>query len=116
MAHPTKKATPTKKKEGDAHTLFVNQQSRGQASYAKQPSYSVNLLPPIQSLSYNGTLTASQAQANNFRDNRGARIDQKKTKLDLIPISYTELLPRLLQNQLIVRVPMEPHKLLFSKW
>ena len=31
---PAKKATPTKKKEGDAHAVFVNQQSRRQASYA----------------------------------------------------------------------------------
>ena len=29
-----KKATSTKKKKGDAHIVFMNQQSRGQASYA----------------------------------------------------------------------------------
>ena len=33
-AQPAKKAIPTKKKEGDAHAVFVNQQSKGQASYA----------------------------------------------------------------------------------
>ena len=52
-----KKATLTKKKEGDAYAVFMNQQSRGKASYASQPSYSVNPLSPIQPLSYNGALT-----------------------------------------------------------
>ena len=39
------KATLIMKKEGDAHAVFVNQQSKGKASYASQPSYSVNPLP-----------------------------------------------------------------------
>ena len=42
-----KKTTPAKKIEGDAHAIFVNQQSRGQASYVSQPSYSMNPLPPF---------------------------------------------------------------------
>ena len=42
---PAKKATPAKKKEGDTYVVFVNQQSKGKASYASQPSYSVNPLP-----------------------------------------------------------------------
>ena len=33
-APPAKKATPTKKKKGNTYAVFVNQQSRGQASYA----------------------------------------------------------------------------------
>ena len=70
-----KKATLTKKKEGDAHAVFVNQQSRGQASYASQPSYFVNPFPPIQPLSYNSVPTAPPTQANNFGDRHEVRIN-----------------------------------------
>ena len=31
-------------------------------------------------------------------------------------VSYMELLPRLLQNQLIARVSIEPHKPLYTRW
>ena len=48
-----KKSTPPKKKEEDTHAVFTNHQSKGQPSYASQPSYSANHLPPIQPLSYN---------------------------------------------------------------
>ena len=58
---PAKKTTLAKKKKGDAYVVFVNQQSRGQAFYASQPSYSVNPLPPIQPLSYNGAPITSSA-------------------------------------------------------
>ena len=44
---PTKKTTLAKKKKGDAYVVFVNQQSKGQASYASQPSYSLNPLSPF---------------------------------------------------------------------
>ena len=56
-----KKTTLAKKKEGDVHTVFVNQQSSGQASFASQPSYFVNPLPPIHPLSYNNAPTAPPA-------------------------------------------------------
>ena len=71
---PTKKTTLAKKKKGDAYVVFVNQQSKGQAFYASQHFYSMNPLPPIQPLSYNGTPTAPLAQANNFGDNHRAKI------------------------------------------
>ena len=56
---PANKATLAKKKEGDAYAIFVNQQSRGKTSYAIQPSYFVNPLPPIQPLSYISTPIAT---------------------------------------------------------
>ena len=77
---PTKKVTPAKKKEKDARAVFINQQSKGQTSYASQPFYSVNPLPLIQPLSFNGTLTAPPAQVNSFKDNRGASISQGRAK------------------------------------
>ena len=113
---PAKKAILVKKKEGDAYVVFVNQQSRGKASCANQPSYSMNPLPLIQPVSYNGTPTILSTQANNFGDNRGVRINQERTKFDPILISYMKLLPRLLENQLVARVPMESHKPSFPRW
>ena len=37
-------------------------------------------------------------------------------QIDPISISYTELLPRLIQNQYVARVPFEPLKPPFPRW
>ena len=87
----------------------MNQQFRGQASYAIAFLF-YESLSPIQPLNYNDAPTAPLAQANNFGDNRGVRTGQERAKFDPILVSYTELLLRLLQNQLVTRVLMEPHK------
>ena len=39
-----------------------------------------------------------------------------KSKLTLIPISYTKLFPRLVQSHLILLVHMQPFKPIFPKW
>ena len=70
---PTKKTTITKKKEGDAHAIFTNQQSKGWASYASQSSYSTSHLLPIQPLSYKSTQIATPVQTNNSSNNRRNR-------------------------------------------
>ena len=41
---------------------------------------------------------------------------KKGANFDPIPVSYTKLLLRLLQNQLVARVPMKPHKPPFPRW
>ena len=70
-ATPTlvKKTTPAKKKKGNAHAIFTNQQSRRHISYSSQPSYTISHLPLVQPLSYNSTKTTPQAQGNNFGNN-----------------------------------------------
>ena len=42
-----KNITIVKKKERNVRAVFASQQSREQASYASQPSYSTSHLPPV---------------------------------------------------------------------
>ena len=45
-----KKNIPSRKKKGDTHAIFTNQQSVWQAFYVNQPSYATNHLPPTLKL------------------------------------------------------------------
>ena len=49
---PVMRVASTKKKEGETHAVFTNQQYIGHASYSNQPSYSTNNLSHVQPLSY----------------------------------------------------------------
>ena len=53
----------------------------------------------------------SNNQSNNPRPARPAR-----PPMEPIPISYTELLPRLIQSQLVARVPLTPMEPLYPRW
>ena len=62
------------------------------------------------------TLVMSQPQYNQQQRNLRPRLQQKRPRFDPIPMSYTKLLPKLIQNQLLVRTPSEPPKPPYPKW
>ena len=66
---------------------------------------------PNQQLSFHGTNYPSNNQSNNPRPAR-----PRRPPVEPIPVTYTELLPRLIQWQLIVRVPLTPMEPLYPRW
>ena len=56
-------------------------------------------------------------QSNNLRDQpKGQKVNNDRTRLDLIPLLYIELFPKLLEMGLIELVHLPPLKLPFPKW
>ena len=47
---------------------------------------------------------------------RGARPQQERAKFDLMPMTYTELYPKLIQGSLLVPVSIPPIRPLYPRW
>ena len=56
-------------------------------------------------------------QSSNSKDQpKRQKVSKDRTRLDLIPFSYTELFPKLLEKGLIKPIHLPPFKPLFPKW
>ena len=95
------------------HCLAINYISSGPYE-CLPPTMPENLQPmdpkldPIQSI--------PNLQLNNPNGSQGQRLSPKQLRFDLIPMSYIELLPILIQSKLIILTPIEPLKPSYPRW
>ena len=120
-----KKPTP-KKKEGETHAVsyqgkdynpfYSRQPDRGYQSYSQyaegnsQGNYQPNVKPVARfpALPAPVQVVAAQLAGQQGNNARGARPQQEKPKFDPIPMTYTELYPKLVQPRSLVPMDIPP--------
>ena len=132
-----------KKKEGETQALYQQSQpnqSKGYASYQNhsnyQPYYSASsnqastmaphfTSPNNQTMAIQARQPAPNSQPsssrNNYPMNNQANNNPRPARpprplVELIPMTYTELIPRLIQGQLLARVPLTSMEPPYPRW
>ncbi|TYK04059.1 uncharacterized protein E5676_scaffold3019G00010 [Cucumis melo var. makuwa] len=123
-----KKGTISKKKEGEVHAIgFPNSGKHksifGQRKYEQNfPSYISN----VSHIPYNSYVpahivseTPKPVNSNSprpFVQGQGSKTSSDTWQFDPIPMTYTELLPQLIQNRQLAPIPMIPIQPPYPKW
>ncbi|KAL4010976.1 hypothetical protein IC575_028018 [Cucumis melo] len=123
-----KKGTISKKKEGEVHAIgFPNSGKHksifGQRKYEQNfPSYISN----VSHIPYNSyvpahTVSETPKPVNSnsprpFVQGQGSKTNSDTWRFDPIPMTYTELLPQLIQNRQLASIPMIPIQPPYPKW
>ncbi|KAL0533835.1 hypothetical protein IC582_028106 [Cucumis melo] len=123
-----KKGTISKKKEGEVHAIgFPNSGKHksifGLRKYEQNfPSY-INNVSHIPYNSYVPAHTVSETpkpvNSNSprpFVQGQGSKTNSDTWRFDPIPMTYTELLPQLIQNRQLASIPMIPIQPPYPKW
>ncbi|KAA0060421.1 uncharacterized protein E6C27_scaffold22G002400 [Cucumis melo var. makuwa] len=134
LAEPTteyggiKKGTISKKKEGEIHAIgFPNSGKHksifGQRKYEQNfPSYISNVsYIPYNSYVPAHTVSETPKPVNSnsprpFVQGQGSKPNSDTWRFDPIPMTYTELLPQLIQNRQLAPIPMIPIQPPYPKW
>ena len=104
-----KKDNFVKKNEGETQALFQGNQpnqSRGYTPYKTHSNYQPNYPSSNNQASFTQAYYPPNNQSNNLKNSRGPR--PEKPCWDPILVSYTELLPQLIQSQLLAHTPLDP--------
>ncbi|KAL0533815.1 hypothetical protein IC582_028086 [Cucumis melo] len=123
-----KKGTISKKKEGEVHAIgFPNSGKHksifGQRKYEQNfPSYISN----VSHIPYNSyvpahTVSETPKPVNSnsprpFVQGQGSKTNSDTWRFDPIPMTYTEILPQLIQNRQLASIPMIPIQPPYQKW
>ncbi|KAA0056622.1 uncharacterized protein E6C27_scaffold288G001420 [Cucumis melo var. makuwa] len=123
-----KKGTISKKKEGEVHVIgFPNLGKHksifGQRKYEQNfPSYISNDSHiPYNSYVPAHTVSETPKPVNSnsprpFVQGQGSKTNSDTWRFDPIPMTYTELLPQLIQNRQLAPIPMIPIQPPYPKW
>ncbi|TYK16441.1 uncharacterized protein E5676_scaffold21G002390 [Cucumis melo var. makuwa] len=123
-----KKGTISKKKEGEVHTIgFPNSGKHksifGQRKYEQNfPSYISNVshIPynsyvPVHTVSETPKLIILNSPRP-FVQGQGSKTNSDTWRFDPVPMTYTELLPQLIQNRQLALIPIIPIQPPYPKW
>ncbi|KAA0040172.1 uncharacterized protein E6C27_scaffold118G00070 [Cucumis melo var. makuwa] len=123
-----KKGTISKKKEGEVHAIgFPNSGKHksifGQRKYEQNfPSYISNVshIPynsyvPVHTVSETPKLIILNSPRP-FVQGQGSKTNSDTWRFDPVPMTYTELLPQLIQNRQLALIPIIPIQPPYPKW
>ncbi|KAA0066096.1 uncharacterized protein E6C27_scaffold21G00870 [Cucumis melo var. makuwa] len=134
LAEPTteyggiKKGTISKKKEGEVHAIGFPNSGKHKSIFC-QRKYEQNFPSFISNVShipYNSyvpahTISETPKPVNSnsprpFVQGQGSKTNSDTWRFDPIPMTYTELLPQLIQNRQLAHIPMIPIQPSYPKW
>ena len=110
----SKKGSSSRRKEGETQALFQENQSQSYVPYQTQPNYQPRYSSSTNPSSTMQTYNPPNNQSNNPGNQRGPR--PERFQADPILVSYMELFPKLIQEQLVSRVSIDPILPPYSRW